>query len=212
MADVTPLDNYASPENLQARISIHGYAVNPDWTSWLFEREFPTDATGLRVLELGCGTGALWAANLERVDPSWSLTFADSSDGMLKTARVPLGNRAEYALADAEALPFPDAAFDVVVVNHMLYHVPDRPRAFGEIQRVRAPAGAFHCSTNGRVIWLSSPHLSPPARTSLVTPRCSVWRPAGAARTDLWRHPRRSLREIASRSVGGAGPGIHPLK
>ena len=147
---MTPLDNYASPENLQARISIHGYAVNPDWMSWLFEREFPTDATGLRILDVGCGIGSLWAANLKRVDPSWSLTLADLSDGMLRAARVSLGNRAEYVLADVEALPFPDAAFDVVVANHMLYHVPDRPRAFGEIQRVLAPAGAFHCSTNGR--------------------------------------------------------------
>jgi len=37
-----------------------------------------------------------------------------------------------------------------VIANHMLYHVPDRPRAFAEIRRVLVPGGTFHASTNGR--------------------------------------------------------------
>jgi SAM-dependent methyltransferase len=48
------------------------------------------------------------------------------------------------------ALAFGDGAFDVVVANHMLYRVPDRPRAFAEIRRVLADAGRFHAATNGR--------------------------------------------------------------
>jgi ubiquinone/menaquinone biosynthesis C-methylase UbiE len=108
------------------------------------------DASGLLSL-----LGQMWNRGAlgrepRPVDPSRSLTLADSSDGMLRAARVSLGNRVEYVLADVGALPFPDATFDVVVANHMLYHMPDRPRAFAEIQRVLAPAGAFHCSTNGR--------------------------------------------------------------
>jgi hypothetical protein len=52
--------------------------------------------------------------NLKRVDPSWLLTRADSSAGMLKMASDSLGTRAECVLAGAEALPLPDAAFAVV--------------------------------------------------------------------------------------------------
>jgi SAM-dependent methyltransferase len=36
-----------------------------------------------------------------------------------------------------------------VLANHMLYHVPDRPRAFAEIRRVLVPGGVFHAATNG---------------------------------------------------------------
>jgi SAM-dependent methyltransferase len=68
---------------------------------------------------------------------------------MIDLARSQLGDRASYAVADIQALPFDDNSFDVVVANHMLYHVPDRPRAFAEICRVLTPGGAFHCSTNG---------------------------------------------------------------
>src|SRR5207248_2913277 len=41
-------------------------------------------------------------------------------------------------------------SFDVVIANHMLYHVADRPRAFAEIRRVLGPRGRFHAATNGQ--------------------------------------------------------------
>ena len=46
---------------------------------------------------------------------------------------------ADYAVLDLQALPFPEACFDAVIANHMLYHVPDRPRALAEVQRVLKP-------------------------------------------------------------------------
>jgi SAM-dependent methyltransferase len=49
---------------------------------------------------------------------------------------------------ECQTLPLEDGSFDVVLANHMLYHVPDRPRAFAEIQRVLVPGGAFHAATN----------------------------------------------------------------
>ena len=76
--------------------------------------------------------------------------LSDLSQGMLDAARAALGDRAEYLAADVQELPFDDASFDVVIANHMLYHVPDRPRALAEIRRVLVPGGAFHASTNGR--------------------------------------------------------------
>jgi SAM-dependent methyltransferase len=69
---------------------------------------------------------------------------------MIDAARRELGERAVYVVADAEELPFPADSFDVVLANHILYHVADRPRAFAEIRRVLVSGGTFHASTIGR--------------------------------------------------------------
>jgi SAM-dependent methyltransferase len=141
---------YATDGNLQARIALHArFSTNPGWGRWLFEREAP--ASGARLLEVGCGPATtLWGANLDRVDPTWRLTLADFSPGMIDAARAVLGDRAEYVVADVQELPFPEESFDVVLANHMLYHVTDRPQAFAEIRRVLGPGGFFHAATNGK--------------------------------------------------------------
>ena len=101
------------------------------------------------MLEVGCGPASLWEANLDRIHPSWRLTLTDFSPGMIESARRVLGDRADYAVADAQKLPFADASFDVVIANHMLYHVPDRPKALAELARVLVRGGEFHAATNG---------------------------------------------------------------
>ena len=142
-------EQYATDDNLSARIALHtAFSINPHWTEWLFEREAPEP--GARILDLGCGPATLWRTNRQRIDPSWSLTLADFSPGMIDAARRELGERAVYLVADAQELPFPADSFDVVLANHMLYHVPDRPRAFTEIRRVLVSGGTFHASTIGR--------------------------------------------------------------
>jgi SAM-dependent methyltransferase len=142
-------EQYASDANLRARIALHAaFSVNPGWAQWLFDREAPR--SGARILDVGCGPATLWAANRERIDPSWSLTLADFSPGMVEAARRELGERAVYVVAYVQDLPFATGSFDVVIANHMLYHVRDRPRAFAEIARVLVPGGAFHASTIGR--------------------------------------------------------------
>ena len=141
---------YATADNLQARIALHAaFSTNPRWAAWLFERESPGPGAA-RILDAGCGPATLWRANRKRIDPSWSLTLADFSAGMIDAARRELGDRAGYVVADAQELPFADDSFDVVIANHMLYHVPERPRAFAEIRRVLVAGGALHASTIGR--------------------------------------------------------------
>ncbi|HMI98403.1 MAG TPA: class I SAM-dependent methyltransferase [Gaiellaceae bacterium] len=140
---------YATDDNLQARIALHAaFSTNPHWAEWLFEREAP--GRDARILDLGCGPATLWRTNRERIDPSWSLTLTDFSPGMIDAARLELGERAVCVVADAQELPFPADSFDAALANHMLYHVPDRPRAFAEISRVVVSGGAFHASTIGR--------------------------------------------------------------
>ena len=143
-------EQYATDANLQARISLHARftTAREPWPRWLFDRiALPP---GARVLDVGCGPAAIWQDNLDRLEPTLSLTLADFSAGMVEAARAVLGDRAEYAVADVQALPFADGSFDVVLANHMLYHVPDRPTALAEIARVLVPGGSFHAATNGR--------------------------------------------------------------
>jgi SAM-dependent methyltransferase len=142
-------EQYATDDNLRARIALHAaFSINPHWAEWLFEREAP--GPDARILDLGCGPATLWRTNRERIDPSWTLLLADFSPGMIDAARHELGERAVYVVADAQKLPFPADSFDAVLANHMLYHVPDRPRAFAEIRRVLVSGGTFHASTIGR--------------------------------------------------------------
>jgi SAM-dependent methyltransferase len=142
-------EQYRTDANLNARIALHArFSTNPGWGRWLFEQEAP--APSARVLEVGCGPATtLWGSNLDRIDPSWRLTLADFSPGMVDAARELLGDRAEFVVADVQDLQFPDEAFDVVLANHMLYHVPDRPKALTEIERVLVSGGVFHAATNG---------------------------------------------------------------
>ena len=46
-------------------------------------------------------------------------------------------------------MPFDSDTFDTVIANHMLYHVPDRARALGEMQRVLKPGCQIYLAANG---------------------------------------------------------------
>jgi SAM-dependent methyltransferase len=66
---------------------------------------------------------------------------------MLQSAG-PLAGADPLLVADAQALPFADEAFDVTMAMHMLYHVPDRALAIGELRRVLRPGGVALVLTN----------------------------------------------------------------
>jgi ubiquinone/menaquinone biosynthesis C-methylase UbiE len=66
---------------------------------------------------------------------------------MLQSARSAAGD-GPLLVGDVQALPFADDAFDVTLAMHMLYHVPDRPRAIAELRRVLRPGGVALAVTN----------------------------------------------------------------
>jgi ubiquinone/menaquinone biosynthesis C-methylase UbiE len=104
------------------------------------------------VLELGCGSGAIWTACPERIPPGWRVTLSDFSAGMLDSAwrsLVTLGRGFKFEQIDAQAIPYPDETFDIVIANFMLYHVPDRQKALTEIRRALKPGGHLVAATNG---------------------------------------------------------------
>jgi 2-polyprenyl-3-methyl-5-hydroxy-6-metoxy-1,4-benzoquinol methylase len=143
---------YRDGKNLSARIELHARfgTAEISWPDWVFERlELkPRD----RVLEVGCGTGALWHASNRPLPDGSRLALTDVSMGMVRRARSSLADRnsaACYAAMNVEDVAFADGTFDVVVANHMLYHVPDRDRAIGELRRVLAAGGRMAAATNG---------------------------------------------------------------
>ena len=144
---------YANVDNLNVRIRLHErFSTNTyGWQPWLYEHF--AIAPGMRVLELGCGPGNLWLENLERVPEDVEIVLSDFSEGMLGRAQEALkeaGPRFDFKVVDAQEIPFDDDSFDVVMANHMLYHVPDRPKTFDEIRRVLKPGGRFYASTGGK--------------------------------------------------------------
>ena len=96
----------------------------------------------LRILDMGCGTGALAQQVLEAF-PSCELSGVDLSERMLSRAAARLGSRARLACADSERLPFSDGLFDLAYCNDAFHHYPDPHRAAFQAWRVLAAGGAF---------------------------------------------------------------------
>lgn len=101
------------------------------------------DAGFGRALEVGAGTG-YFGLNLLRAGLVDELTCTDISPGMLATL-LDNARRLELEVTavatDAEALPFEDRSFDLVVGHAVLHHLPDLDRAFAEVNRVLRPGG-----------------------------------------------------------------------
>lgn len=152
-ADYLRNDQYRDSRNLDARAALHRrFTVAAiEWLPWVFDHL--ALQAGEQVLDCGCGPGWLWRENLDRIPAACAVTLADLSPGMVAEAEAALagsGLNFHFQVANIDTLPFDDSAFDVVVANHMLYHVADRPRALAEVQRVLKPGGRFYAATNGR--------------------------------------------------------------
>lgn len=139
---------YADSTRLEKRISIHEqYSRNRQpYGEWIVSHYHLQP--GEQVLEVGCGTGSMWRHAV--VPEGCRITLTDLSPGMLETARQHTSHLcADYSVCDVMALPWPDDAFDAVIANMMLYHVPDIDRALAELRRVLKPQGRFFAATFG---------------------------------------------------------------
>lgn len=146
-------DQYKDSSNLDARLEIHRrFSTNSyGWFNWVFDAliTLPKDAN---VLELGCGTGMIWKECADRIPAGWTITLSDLSQGMLDAAwrnLVVTGRNFKIEQIDAQSIPYKDETFDIVIANHMIYHVPDRSKALAEINRVLKKSGHLIATTVG---------------------------------------------------------------
>ena len=95
-----------------------------------------------RVLDLGCGSGALLGFLARRVRPAARWVGVDLSVGFLGFSTR---SRLPVAIAGASAfdLPFPDRTFDALISSHVLHHLPaeELGALFAEARRVLRPGG-----------------------------------------------------------------------
>jgi len=118
-------------------------------------RAVVADAEGL-VLEVGAGTGF----NLPHYRRAQRVVATDLDLAMLTQARPKLRRSPvpiTLVIADAEALPFPDGAFDTVVATCVFCTIPDPEAAFRELRRVLRPSGEVRLLEHVRA---ASPHVA----------------------------------------------------
>jgi SAM-dependent methyltransferase len=96
---------------------------------------------GAYWLDVGCGTGVFTELVLDTCAPA-SIVAVDPAAAQIDHARKQaVARRADFRIADAQTLPFPDGAFDVVASALVINFIPDRPRALAEMRRVARPGG-----------------------------------------------------------------------
>ncbi len=142
---------YATANNLKTRISIHEkYSTNKmGFGNWIISN-YRIDK-GMKVLELGCGTGDMWKNRDSLISNCSKLILSDFSEGMAAVTKENVGNydNIEYKVLDIQEIPYENEAFDIVIANMMLYHVPDIYRGLTEVRRVLKKGGSFYCATYG---------------------------------------------------------------
>jgi ubiquinone/menaquinone biosynthesis C-methylase UbiE len=97
------------------------------------------------VLETAAGSGVVTRALAPGLSPDASYVVTDLNQPMLDYAatRQDPDDRLSWRRADAQALPFEDAVFDLVVCQFGVMFLPDRPSAYREARRVLKPGGRF---------------------------------------------------------------------
>lgn len=143
---------YQNATNITSRINLHKlFAVNKQgWFPWLYEN--CAIQKGMRILEIGCGNGALWTENLTLLPKDVSVVLSDLSEGMLRDARRSIGQtdlRFSYQEIDCHYIPYADQSFDLIIANHVLFYCHDLSQVLTEVKRVLKPQGRFLCSTYG---------------------------------------------------------------
>jgi SAM-dependent methyltransferase len=165
------------------------------------------DIQDLDVLDVGCGDAGVAIAFAEAGARAAGIEpYAPSVERGAVRVREH-GVEVDLRVGVAEALPYPDASFDLVILDNVLEHVADQARTLAEIRRVLRPAGLLYMVTPKPLAFYSlwnDPHYDL-AGLVLLPRRLQVWyfervRGGGAGTYDVGRIPTRwRLRRLLRR-------------
>jgi len=186
-------DDGAGYERFMGRWSRVAGVVFLDWVAP------PRDA---RWLDVGCGTGVFTEVVLDRCSPATVVAIDPSAAQIELALAKPVAQRADFHVADAQALPFADGAFDVVASALVVNFIPDRPRALVEMRRVGRPGGVI-----AGFVWDFAGELTPgsPIRRGLRAIGVDAAAPAGTQASQLEAvdllFTQAGLRDVATRTI-----------
>lgn len=108
--------------------------VADSFTDWL------SPSTGLKWLDIGCGSGALSEVIINSCKPE-KVTAIDQSDGFVSTAQKRLGSFADCKVGNALSLPLEDSSVNTTVSGLVLNFIPEPEKVLAEMKRVTAAGG-----------------------------------------------------------------------
>ena len=172
---------------------------------------------GDRVLDIAAGTGDLARAFAQRVGPTGLVLHTDINEAMLRRGRdrlVDEGLLLPSVQADAQALPFPDASFEVVSVAFGLRNMTDKAAALAEMARVLKPGG--------RLLVLEFSKVAAPLAPAYdwysfkVLPRLGQWIAGDAASyrylaESIRMHPDQATLKTMMKAAGFGHVDVHDL-
>lgn len=151
-------NQYATTDNLNRRITIHQYNTSTvNWMEWVFDHLHIEE--GMKILEIGCGNGLLWETNITRLPPDLEIYVSDYSEGMLESIKkcfnkheaelIKKNIQIHYRQEDSNNLQLDDMKFDLIIANHMLYHLEQMEDCLLKLRKALQKDGYLICSTIG---------------------------------------------------------------
>ena len=141
-------DHWTGAEEYEAYIGRWSRPVAAAFLDWL------SIPPARRWIDVGCGTGALTGAILERTDPSCVVGLDPSADFVDLARKRVVDPRARFEVAFADDLPLETGSADVIVGGLVLNFIPDLAAALAEMRRVGragAPIAGYLWDLAGRM-------------------------------------------------------------